>query len=445
MSSRFRIPLAAFLVVAAPLAGSSAESRFKFESTPGKLPKDIVPRHYRLYLRPDLEKLVTTGKVEIEIEVLKPSRQIVLNALDLDVSAASITKDKKKVSLEPKPNTETQTVTFTLPETLASGKYTLNIEFAGHLREQGQGLYFLRYTTDAGKKLMLCSQMEPADARRMFPCWDEPVFRASFEPTVVVPEKHVVVSNMPMKTQKSLGDGLKEVHFEATPPMASYLVVLVSGELESIEDSLEGIQMRVFTTEGKKEQGRYALESAKKILAYYNDYFGVKFPLPKLDQIAVPGGFGGAMENWGGIVYNESLLLFDPKNSSLETRQAVFDVMAHEMAHQWFGNLVTTAWWDNLWLNEGFASWMGTKCTDHFNPEWQVWLEAGGAKSAVMHRDSLRTTHPILQPVTDENQANDTFDDITYVKGQSFLRMLENYLGEGTFRQGLRIYMAKHG
>jgi aminopeptidase N len=440
----FRTLIAVGLVLSVPVAGFSAEAPFKFETTPGKLPKDIVPRHYSLHLQPDLEKLITKGKVEIEIEALKPTRQIVLNALDLEISAASITINKRKVSLEPKANAEAQTVTFALPEPLAPGKYTLNIEFTGHLREQAQGLYYVRYATDAGKKLMLCSQMEPADARRMFPCWDEPVFRARFEPTMVVPEKHVTVSNMPIKAQKSLDGDLKELHFEATPPMASYLVVMVSGELESIEDSMDGTQMHVYTTEGKKEQGRYALESAKKILGYYNNYFGVKFPLPKLDQIAVPGGFGGAMENWGGIVYNESILLFDPKNSSLGTRQTVFEVMAHEMAHQWFGDLVTTAWWDNLWLNEGFASWMGTKCSDHFNPEWQLWLGAGGAKSGVMRRDSLRTTHPILQPVTNENQANDAFDDITYIKGQSFLRMLENYLGEGPFREGLRIYMSKH-
>jgi aminopeptidase N len=440
----FRILLAASLLLSVRLIGVSAEAPFKFESTPGKLPKDVVPRHYSLYLRPDLEKLVTTGKVEIEIEALKPAREIVLNSLDLEISGASITIDQKKVPLQPKADTEAQTITFALPEALAPGKYILSIDFTGHLREQAQGLYYVRYATDTGKKLMLCSQMEPTDARRMFPCWDEPVFRASFEPTVVLPQKHVPVSNMPIKAQKSLDDGMKEVHFGATPPMASYLVVLVSGELESIEDSLDGVQIRVLTTEGKKEQGRYALESAKKMLGYYNDYFGVKFPLPKLDQIAAPGGFGGAMENWGGIVYNESILLFDPKNSSLETRQAVFGVMAHEMAHQWFGDLVTTAWWDNLWLNEGFASWMGTKCSDHFNPDWQVWLGAGGSKSGVMRRDSLRTTHPILQPVTDESQANDAFDDITYVKGQSFLRMLENYLGEGTFRDGLRMYMAKH-
>jgi aminopeptidase N len=420
-----------------------AESQFKFESTPGKLPKDIVPRHYAIHLQPDMEKFVTTGKVDVEIEVLKPTRQIVLNALDMEISKAAIIVPKT-IPLEPKVDSEAQTVSFALPETLARGKYSLHIEFAGHLREQAQGLFFVRYPVGDSKKLMLASQMEATDARRMFPCWDEPVFRASFEPTVVVPKKHLAVSNMPIKNEKSLDGDFKEVHFDATPPMASYLVVLVSGELETLEDSFDGVKLRIITTEGKKEQGRYALESAKKILGYYNQYFGVKFPLPKLDSIAVPGGFGGAMENWGGITYNESILLFDPKTSSLETRQAVFEVMAHEMAHQWFGDLVTTAWWDNLWLNEGFASWMGTKCSEHFNPDWQLWLNAGSAKSSVMRDDSLRSTHPILQPIVSESQANDAFDQITYIKGQSFLRMLENYLGEEKFRDGMRLYMSRH-
>lgn len=435
--------IALFFCLAAWALRASAESPFKFESTPGKLPKNIVPRHYAIHLRPDLEKFTTTGKIEIDIEVLTPARQIVLNALDMEITKASITAPKT-IPLEPKFDADAQTVSFELPETLSPGKYSLSIEFTGHLREQAQGLFYVRYAAADGKKLMLASQMEPTDARRMFPCWDEPVFRASFEPTVVVPKKHLTVSNMPIKNEKALAGDLKEVHFEATPAMASYLVVLVSGELESLEDSFEGVKLRVVTTEGKKEQGRYALESAKKILGYYNHYFGVKYPLPKLDSIAVPGGFGGAMENWGGITYNESILLFDPKTSSLETRQAVFEVMAHEMAHQWFGDLVTTAWWDNLWLNEGFASWMGTKASDHFNPDWQSWLNAGSAKSAVMREDSLRSTHPILQPVVSESQANDAFDNITYVKGQSFLRMLENYLGEEKFRDGMRLYMSRH-
>lgn len=244
---------------------SSAELPFKFESTPGKLPKDVVPRHYAIHLKPDLEKLVTSGKVDIDIEVLKPTRQIVLNALDMEISKGAITAPKL-IPLEPKIDVEAQTVSFALPETFAPGKCTLSVEFTGHLREQAQGLFYVRYSAGAGKKLMLASQMEATDARRMFPCWDEPVFRASFEPTVIVPRKHLTVSNMPIKNEKSLEGDLKEVHFEATPPMASYLVVLVSGELETLEDSFEGVKLRIVTTEGKKEQGCYALESAKKIL-----------------------------------------------------------------------------------------------------------------------------------------------------------------------------------
>src|SRR5213079_1178859 len=213
-------------------------------------------------------------------------------------------------------------------------------------------------------------------------------------------------------------------------------------------------QIRVITTKGKAELGRYALEASAQILQYYNDYFGVPYPLPKLDQIAVPGGFGGAMENWGGITYFESTLLFDPKNSSADTKQNIYEVLAHEIAHMWFGDLVTMAWWDNLWLNEGFASWMGSKCTAQFNPQWEVWLarelprdptrRTGIAKEAAMEGDARSTTHPIQQPVATEAEANSALDDITYKKGQSFLRMLESFLGEDVFRDGVRRYIAAH-
>jgi aminopeptidase N len=228
----------------------------------------------------------------------------------------------------------------------------------------------------------------------------------------------------------------------------------VAGELDLIETQAAGVQIRVIATKGKAEWGRYALESTAKILEYYNDYFGVPYPLPKLDQIALPGGFGGAMENWGGITYFESSLLFDPKKSSEETKQDIFAVIAHETAHQWFGDLVTMAWWDNLWLNEGFASWMGTKCTAHFNPQWEVWLRTneprnptrriGIPKEQAMGGDARSTTHPIQQPIANEAEAANAFDDITYQKGQSFLRMLESFLGENDFRDGIRRYMAAH-
>jgi aminopeptidase N len=258
---------------------------------------------------------------------------------------------------------------------------------------------------------------------------------------------------MPIESEKKIAGG-KEVRFAPTPSMSSYLNVFVAGELDFIESHVGSTQIRVIATKGKAELGRYALEASAEILKYYNEYFGVPYPLPKLDQIAIPGGFGGAMENWGGITYYESRLLFDPKNSSAETKQNIYEVLAHEMAHMWFGDLVTMAWWDNLWLNEGFASWMGSKCTAHFNPQWEVWLarelprdptrRSGIAKEAAMEGDARSTTHPIQQPIATEAEANSAFDDITYKKGQSFLRMLESFLGEDVFRDGIRRYIAAH-
>jgi len=312
-----------------------------------------------------------------------------------------------------------------------------------HYQEQASG----------ATKVMLGTQFEATDARRFFPCWDEPAFRARFQLTAVLPENWLAISNMPVESEKKIADG-KEVRFDATPSMSSYLNVFIAGELDLIESRSGPTQIRVITTKGKAELGRYALEATAQILQYYNDYFGVPYPLPKLDQIALPGGFGGAMENWGGITYYESALLFDPKNSSAETKQNIYEVLAHEMAHQWFGDLVTMAWWDNLWLNEGFASWMGSKCTAHFNPQWEVWLRresprdparrVGIAKEAAMEGDARSTTHPIQQSIATEAEANSAFDDITYKKGQSFLRMLESFLGEDVFRDGIRRYITAH-
>ncbi|EEF59929.1 M1 family metallopeptidase [Pedosphaera parvula] len=437
------LPVLVCFVLTAVVLPAIAEAPFSFESTPGKLPKSVVPRHYAIRIEPDLEKFTTRGTVVVDIEVRKPVREIVLNALNLEITSATLFTGKE-MALKPTLNKEQQILTLGLPNEISAGKYKLKLEFAGEIGEKAEGLFYVKYATETGKKVMLGTQMEPTDARRMFPCWDEPVFRASFEMTVVVPEKHLAISNMPVEKERKLSNGMKEVKFGRTPPMASYLVVLVSGELEALKGTTEGVDIRIITTEGKKEQGHYALESVQNILAYYNQYFGIKYPLPKLDLIAVPGGFQGAMENWGGITYNERLLLFDPKASSAETKQRVFSVVAHEMAHQWFGNLVTTAWWDNLWLNEGFASWMASKATDHFNPEWQVSLAASLDKAGVMSDDARSATHPIQKAVKNESEANDAFDQITYRKGQAFLRMLENYLGEETFRAGIHSYLSKH-
>ena len=440
----FRWLSRSILLFAGTLAlAARAEAPFSFDSTPGQLPKTIVPRHYRIRIVPDIEKFTTRGTVTVDIEVLKPVRQIVLNALGLEITKARLL-GKHETPLEPTLDAGKQTLALALPAEIGPGKYQLALDFAGHIGERAEGLFYVKYSTPAGRKVMLGTQMEPTDARRMFPCWDEPVFRATFELTAVLPSKHLGISNMPIERETALPGGLKEVKFGRTPAMASYLVVLVSGELVELKGKADGVDLRIITTEGKKEQARYALETEQKLLHYYNQYFGIKYPLPKLDLMAIPGGFTGAMENWGGITFNERHLLFDPQFTAPETKQRIFGIIAHEMAHQWFGDLVTMAWWDNLWLNEGFASWMGVKATDHFNPDWQVPLAASLDKTGVMSDDARSTTHPIQKPVLNESQANDAFDQITYRKGHAFLHMLETYLGEETFEKGIQRYVKQH-
>ncbi|PYJ46668.1 MAG: aminopeptidase [Verrucomicrobia bacterium] len=432
----------------------NAERPFSFKETPGKLPKEVIPTNYSIRVVPSIDKLAFTGTETVKLNVRGPVHQLILNALELEITEVSLDgKQLPKSAI--KADKEKELLTLALSSELPPGNHTLALSFSGKINQQGQGLFYMRYQEHGSgtKKIMFGTQFEATDARRFFPCWDEPVFRARFQLTVVVPENWLAVSNMPVESEKKIAGG-KEVRFAPTPPMSSYLNVFVAGELDLIESRIGPTQIRVLATKGKAELGRYALEATAQILQYYNDYFGIAYPLPKLDQIALPGGFGGAMENWGGITYYESALLFDPKNSSAETKQNIYEVLAHEMAHQWFGDLVTMAWWDNLWLNEGFASWMGTKCTVHFNPQWEVWLRrnlprdptrrVGFAKEQAMESDARSTTHPIQQPVATEAEANNAFDDITYKKGQSFLRMLESFLGEEVFRDGIRRYIAAH-
>ena len=446
--------LASLSLSTALLSTLAAEEPFKFETTPGKLPKDVRPQEYSIRIEPDLQKLSFNGSETIKLDARKPVRQLVFNALDVRVITASF-DDKSLPNSAIVPDAKNETVTVRLSAEAAAGVHTLALTFSGKINQQGQGLFQAPYAEHGTgmKKTMLGTQFEATDARRMFPCWDEPAFRARFQLTAVVPESFAAISNMPVERETKVAGG-KEVRFGTTPPMASYLNVLCAGELDSIEQQNGTVLHRVNATKGKGEMGRYALESTSQVVNYYNDYFGTPFPLPKLDEIAVPGGFGGAMENWGGITYFESALLFDPERSSSETKQRIYAVVAHEIAHQWFGDLVTMAWWDNLWLNEGFASWMGSKCTAKFNPDWEVWLgsdvsrdptrRSGIPKEVAMEADARSTTHPIQQTIATEADASGAFDDITYRKGQSFLRMLESFLGEDVFRAGIRDYVAKH-
>src|SRR5438034_1934928 len=333
-----------------------AEKPFDFASTPGKLPKQVRPTEYTIWVKPELKKLTFAGRERVKLNVEEPTREIILNAADLLIDAAEVdgkTVPKTAIKFDAK----NELLTIATPEKLTPGEHTLALRFAGKINQFGRGLFYAKYQEQGtgAKKMFLGTQFEATDARRLFPCWDEPVFRARFQLTAFVPENWMAISNMPFVSEKKVAGG-REVEFQPTPSMSSYLNVFCAGEFDAIESEVDGVKLRITTTKGKAESGRYALEATAQILHYYNEYFGISYPLPKLDQLAIPGGFGGAMENWGGITYYETALLFDPANSSAATKQRVYEVIAHEVAHQWFGDLVSMAWWDNLCVNEGFRS-----------------------------------------------------------------------------------------
>lgn len=422
-----------------------AEAPFSLAATPGKLPKDVVPVEYAILLKPDLAARTFYGSETVEIDVLADTSVIMLNAADLSIDGASLSgKGVSLPRLTPLLDAQQQTLSFKLAEPLSPGRYQLALKFHGAINREARGLFHLEYKAGQADKSMLATNMAPSDARRLLPLWDEPAFRATFKLTVDLPAKLKAYSNTaPVKLEARDG-GLQRWSFGLTPRMPSYLLVLVAGELERSTVRQGGIEIGVVTTAGKQPQAAFALAATGGLLRYYNEYFGQPYALSKLDQIAIPGGFNGAMENWGGIVYHDTTLLVDPKNSPESMRKQSFVFNAHEVSHQWFGNLVTMAWWDNLWLNEGFASWMETKASERFHPEWRVALDAQAARDGVMELDARKSTRAILAPVETEEQAADAFDEIPYVKGQAVVRMLEAWLGEDNFRKGVRAYMATH-
>ncbi len=433
---------ATLIALIAVTLGAHGEEGFSLASTPGKLQRTVAPIHYAIDLTPDLDKLTLEGSEIVDVELAEPTDRLVLSANNITISKAVLDSDNTAASITP--DSKAETVTLGFPRAIAAGQHRLRMAFSARINRFGRGLFFVDYPTADGKKRMLSSHLEPADARRIFPGWDEPAFKATFDLTVTVPQALVAVSNMPIAHEEVVAGGLKRISFQRTPRMSSYLFVLAVGDFERLSGVADGVTISVVTTRGKSAQGQFALDEAIKLLKYFNEYFDTKYPLPKLDLIAVPGGFRGAMENWGGITFFESRLLFDPAKSPRDAQRGIVSILAHEMAHQWFGNLVTTAWWDNIWLNEGFASWMQNKSADALHPEWQVWLNSSGAKQGAMAADARRTSHPIQQPVVSDTEAMAAFDVITYSKGQALIRMLESYLGEDKFRAGIRRYMKQH-
>jgi aminopeptidase N len=420
-----------------------AEAPFDLDQTPGKLPKTVIPVAYRIDITPDLEKLTLTGHETIRVKVRTATDTIVVNQAGLKIASAELVGGAAAaVTLD----AAAQTATLKFPGVIAPGEQTLDIVYSGTIPATPAGIYYDDYKDVTGTaKRMLVTQFEVADARRMFPGWDEPAFKATFQLTATLPAALAKVSNMPIESATPAGAGLERVTFRTSPRMSSYLLALIAGDMKAASGQAAGVAMNAWAPTGREDQARYSLEVEEKVLPFYNDYFGTAFPLPKLDLIAIPGNYeAGAMENWGAITFIDNDMLFDPATSSPQTREAIFLVVAHEMAHQWSGDLVTTAWWNNVWLNEGFATWMENKATDHFNPAWQIWPRQHSDREVAMGQDAMPTTHPIQLVIHDETEADSAFDGISYQKGGQVLRMVEDWIGPDVFRDGMRRYMKAH-
>ncbi len=410
----------------------------------GQLPRTVVPLVYDIQIRPDAKAMTFTGTESVTIDVRQATQTIQLNAADLTIGTATF--DGRPASV--KTDAAAQLLTVTLPKAASVGRHTLSFAWTGKINQSAAGLFAIDYTnTDGSSSRMLATQFEAPDARRFAPMWDEPAFKAKFRLSAVAPGQQLAFSNMQASAITKQADGTQLYRFAETPLMSSYLLFLGMGDMERKTAMAGNVEIGIISRKGVVDQGDYALASAKTLLAYYNDYFGQPYPLPKMDMIAGPGSsqFFGAMENWGAIFYFENELLFDPKRATESGRQRIYTVVAHEMAHQWFGDLVTMAWWDDLWLNEGFASWMEGKSSADLVPAWKSEAAAvSGEREGAMGIDATAATHPIIRKIETVDQIGEAFDGITYSKGQAVIGMLESTLGPDVFRKGIRSYMAKY-
>jgi aminopeptidase N len=419
------------------IATATSAAAFDFDKTPGRLPKNVVPLDYTIAFKPDIATKTFTGTERVTLRVRSTTNRIVFNTLNQTLSnvridgipaASVITQNGKQLS------------TVLLAHALRPGHHVMTLAYSGKIETGPRGLYALPYRTTAGGGTMLSSQLESTDARRFFPCWDEPAFRARFTLMATIPAAWSAIGNMPI-AHRVVHGSLADVTFERTPKMSTYLVEFTAGNLGHISARSDGYTHTIWAVRGEEKNGRDALAASQDILNDFNTYFGFRFPIPKLDSIAIPGGFPGAMENWGAITYAEELLLTGP-NTTIEARQFAWDVQAHEMSHQWTGDLVTMDWWSNIWLNESFASWMETKETALRHPDWVWWETTDEELQSAYDADGQPTQTAIITPVANELDAEASFNPaIVYAKGRQVVRMLEEYLGEDTFRDGMRRYI----
>lgn len=432
----------------------SGESKIAARSAPAsdsfRLPRSVTPESYELFIDPDLDKGLFKGSETIVLNVAQTVDRIYLNSHGLAIDNAelrpAVGKSAKAAATITVAKSE-QVVTFLLSNSIESGKYRLHVKFSGRMNDKLCGFYKVRTRDSEGKTISLgATQMEPTDARRMFPCFDEPDFKATFKLRVTVDPGNTAISNSAVsKEEKSTGSAKRIIEFAPTPKMSTYLVTLLVGPFASTPPVVAGsVPIRVWAVKGSEKLGMFARNAAAKMMPFFINYFAQPYPGTKLDFIAVPEFEAGAMENLGAITFREELLLLEDKQSSVQAQQRASSVIAHEMAHLWFGDLVTMKWWDDLWLNEAFATWMSIKAEDFVHPEWQSWEFFTLDRLNAMEVDELRTTRAIHAEVKNPMEAIEMFDSITYSKGASILRMLETYLGEKVFQSGVQHYMREH-
>jgi aminopeptidase N len=431
-----------------PARGPAQGQQSAVRKVPTQLPGNVRPLAYRISIAPDAPNLRFSGVAAIEVQVLEPTNSITLNAADLEIASAAIgvaggtQTGSSRISLD----ANAQTVTLQFPRRLSPGRYSLSIDYRGTINTQASGLFALDYESAGAKKRALFTQLAPVDARRVFPSWDEPNFRTPYDLRVTVPAGQSAISNMPEAGREQRLDGSHITTFRTSPAMSSYLLFLGIGEFDRIAKQAAGTEVGIVTKAGAGEQARFALDESAKVMPWFTDYFGTPYPLPKLDNVAGPGSsqFFAAMENWGAIFTFDPYLLVDPAITTEAGRQNIFRILTHEISHQWFGNLVTMAWWDDIWLNESFASWITARATAALHPEWEPELALIGTRETAMNLDAFATTHPVIQEVKSVEEMNQIFDVITYQKGEAVLTMLEDYVGSDAWRTGVRNYISAY-
>jgi aminopeptidase N len=410
-------------------------------ATAQRLPETARPENYKLTFTPDLENAKFEGDETITLRVLKPTSEITLNAVDIDFHEVTIASGGTTQKATVAPDKEKEMVVLSVEKPLAAGPATIHITYTGILNSEMRGLYLGK--DDQGRRYA-ASQFEATDARRAFPSFDEPDYKATFDITAVADKGQVGISNYKVVSDTPAPGDKHTVKFATTAKMSSYLAALVVGNFEYVEGSVDGIPIRVYSTPGKKEMGKFALEVAEQNVGYYDKYFGIKYPYGKLDLVGLPDFSAGAMENIGCITFREVLLLIDDKQGSVDLKKTIASVTAHEIAHMWFGDLVTMKWWDDVWLNEGFATWMSSKPLQKWKPEWNFGLDDVSGTGGTLNVDALANTRPIHQAAETPAQIQELFDGIAYGKAAAVLRMLESYLGEETFRAGINAYLKQH-